>query len=813
MDTFIQDLRYGIRTLAKSPGFAAAGILTLALGIGATTAMVSAVDAVLVKPLPYKDPERIVALWEKTPAGQRNSVSSAEFIDWKNQNQVFDCLVALDSGMFNLSDRNQPEQVLGILATADLFQVLGVNPSLGRGFLPDDENPGRDKVVVLGHGLWQRRFGSDRNIVGGSIRLNNEKYTVIGVMPPVFRFLSTRADLWMPLVLEPSQLNRRMHYLSVYGRLKPAAELNDAQADMDVIAGNLDREYPESHMKNWGALVVPLRDQVVTADLRQSLLIFLAAVSFVLLIACANVANLTLARGATRFREISIRAALGAGRFRLVRQLLTESVALSLLGGILGLFLSFWLVSLSATFIPRDTLPSEAQITVNFRVLFFATVTSLLTGILFGLAPSQSLAKTNLTGFLKEGSKAASMSFRRSGLRSTLVISEVGLAVMLLVGAGLLIRSLRLLQQVQPGFVANNVLTLELTLPETQYSDSNKITNFYQKVIDRVKSFPGVEEVAMVTEPPLAGSGFWIFFTIEGHPTLSISEQPTTNFQIVSPSYFSTLSIPLLKGRDFTEHDTQDTTHVAIINQTLSRKFSPNEDPVGKRINIESRVPGQHALGPATLREIVGVVGDVKVSRLGEQSANCEVYVPHSQNPWTSMCLVVRTGNNLMLTVNSVKAAVLDIDKTQPVTNIRSMNQIVVESLSEPRFRTLVLSLFSIVALLLSAVGIFGVMSYAVSQRTREIGIRMALGANRREVLRLIVKQGMVLAVLGWAAGGLASLVVTRALSSFLFGVGTADASTFFEMSLVLLVVSFLACYFPARRATKVDPIVALRYE
>jgi predicted permease len=813
METVLQDLRYGIRMLAKSPGFALASVITLALGIGATTAMFSVVDAVLVKRLPYKNPDEMVAVWEKTPASQRNSVSSAEFIDWKSQNQVFQNIAALDSAMFNLSDKDQPEQVLGILAAGDLFQVLGVNPSLGRGFVPEEESAGKEKVVVLSHGLWQRRFGSDRNILGASIRLNNEKYTVIGVMPSSFRFLSNRVDLWMPLVLEPGQLNRRMHYLSVYGRLKPATKLNDAQADLDVIMRNLDRQYPESHMKNWGAIVVPLRDQVVTADLRQSLLIFLTAVSFVLLISCANVANLALARGATRFREISIRAALGASRFRLGRQLLTESLLLSVLGGILGLFLSFWLVSLSATLIPRDTLPSEAEVAINFRVLFLATVLSLLTGILFGLVPSRSIAKTNLTAFLKEGSKAASMSFRRSRLRNVLVIAEVGLAVILLVCAGLLVRSLKLLQQVHPGFEPNNVLTLELTLPETQYSDSTKITSFYRKVIDRLKSFPGVEDVSMVTEPPLGGSAFWIFFTIEGLPTLSISEQPTTNLQIVSPSYFSTLSIPLLKGRDFTEHDTRNTTQVAIINKTLSQKFFPNEDPIGKRINIETRVPGQQALNPATPREIVGVTGNVKISQLGERSENCEVYVPHRQNPWTSMRLVVRTGNDLMSTVNSVKAAVLEIDKTQPVTNVRAMKQILAESLSEPLLRTEVLSLFSFVALLLSAVGIYSVMSYTVSQRTQEIGIRMALGANRQEVLRLIVKQGMMLALLGWIIGGLASLVVARALASFLFGVGTADPITFCEMSLLIMVVAFLACYFPARRAMRVDPIVALRYE
>ena len=392
-----------------------------------------------------------------------------------------------------------------------------------------------------------------------------------------------------------------------------------------------------------------------------------------------------------------------------------------------------------------------------------------------------------------------------------MVISEVALAIVLLVGSGLLIRSWSFLQQVNPGFSSNNVLTLELTLPETKYSDSSKITNFYQGVLDRIKSFPDVQQAAIVTEPPLGGSGFWMFFTIEGQPPLSISERPVANSQVASPGYFDTLSIPLLEGRDFSEHDKLNTTSVAIVNETLARRFFPNADPIGKRINIESRVAGQRTLASATPREIVGVVGSVKMSKLGEPS-ECEVYVPHSQSPWTSMCLVVRT-NNPMATVKSVNVAVGEIDKTQPVTNIRSMKQILSESLSEPRFRTLVLSSFSIVALLLSALGIFGVMSYAVSQRTQEIGIRMALGANRREVLRLIVKQGMVLALLGWIAGGLSSLVVNRSLAAFLFGVGTADPLTFCAVSLLIMVVAFLACYLPARRATKVDPIVALRCE
>lgn len=530
-----------------------------------------------------------------------------------------------------------------------------------------------------------------------------------------------------------------------------------------------------------------------------------------LLIACANVANLTLARGAARFREISIRAALGAGRFRLMCQLLTESVILSVLGGVLGVFLSVWLVGLSSTLIPAETLPAEAEVTVNLRILFFAVGVSVLTGMLFGLAPSWSISKTSLTEVFKAGARSSSPSFHANRFRGILVISEVALAIMLLVGAGLLIRSWRLLQQVNPGFSSNNVLTLELTLPETKYSDPGKITNFYQGVLDRIKSFPDVQQAAIVTEPPLGGSGFWMFFTIEGQPPLSISERPGANSQVASPGYFRTMSIPMLKGRDFSEQDRLDTTSVAIVNETLARRFFPHENPIGKRVSIESRVPGQRTLAGATPREIVGVVGSVNISKLGEQ-AECEVYVPHLQSPWTTMCLVVRT-NNPMATVNAVNAAVGEIDKTQPVTNIRSMKQILTESLSESRFRTLVLSSFSIVALLLSALGIFGVMSYAVSQRTQEIGIRMALGANRREVLRLIVKQGMALALLGWIVGGLSSLVVNRSLSAFLFGVGTADPLTFCEISLLMMLVAFLACYLPARRATKIDPIVALRCE
>ena len=494
-----------------------------------------------------------------------------------------------------------------------------------------------------------------------------------------------------------------------------------------------------------------------------------------------------------------------------MRQFLTESVLLSVLGGVLGLIFSFWLVGLSRTLIPAETLPAEAEVTVNLQILSFAGVVSLLTGLFFGLAPSWSISKTQLTEILKAGARSTSSSSHESRFRSILVISEVALAIMLLVGAGLLVRSWNLLQQVNPGFAPNNVLTLELTLPETKYFDAGKISNFYQGVLQRIKASPDIQQAAIVTEPPLAGSGFWMFFTIEGHPPLSISERPSANSQVVSPGYFGTMSIPILKGRDFTEHDKLGSPSVAIINETIARRFFPNEDPIGKRINIESRVPGQRMLAAATPREIVGVVGNVKIARLVDQPDR-EVYVPHSQNPWTSMCLVVRT-NNPISTVNAVNQAVREIDKTQPVTNIRSMHQIVAESLSEPRFRTLILSAFSVVAFLLSALGIYGVMSHTVSQRTQEIGIRMALGANRREVLRLIVGQGMVLVLVGLIVGVLASLVVNRALSSFLFGVGTADPTTFCAMSLLVLVVAFLACYLPARRAATVDPMVALRCE
>ncbi len=813
MEKLIQDIRYGLRVLRKNPGFALIGVLTLSLGIGVTTAMISVIDAVLLKPLPYKDPNQIVAIWERTPSGERNSVSSAEFIDWKNQNQAFDCIVALDGGMFNLSDKNQPEQVLGILGSASLFQVLGVNPSIGRGFLPEEEASGRDRVVVLSHGLWQRRFGSDPAILGKHIQLNDEEYTVIGVMPANFRFLSTRVELWMPLSLRTSQLNRQLHYLNVYGRLKPWLKLKDAQADMDLIARNLEKQYPESHVKNWGNMVLPLRDQIVTADLRQSLLIFLIAVGFVLLIACANVANLILARGATRLKEISVRAALGAGKLRLMRQLLTESVLLSLLGGVLGLFLSVWLVSLARTLIPAETFPSEAEVAVNLRVLLFTTGISMLTGILCGLAPSWSIAKPPLAEFLKEGSRTTSMSFHRSRFRNIMVVSEVTLATMLHVGAGLLIRSLILLQRVDPGFTPDNVLTLQLTLPENKYSDPGKIINFYGQVIDRIKALPKIQQAALVTEPPLAGSGFWVFFTIDGRPVESVSQQPTTNLQIASPGYFETMSIQLLRGRDFNKYDTLGKNHFAVINETLAQKFFSNEDPIGKRLRIESRVPGQRILGPATPWEIVGVVRNVKIQRLGEGVENCEVYLPHSQSPWTSMCLVVRVASDPVSLVNSIKAAVFEIDKTQPVTNIRTMEQVVAESLSQPRFRTQILGLFSAMALLLAAVGIYGVISYAVAQRTQEIGLRMALGANQRDMVLFVVRQGMMLCSLGLIIGGLASLLVSRALSSFLFGVGAADPVSFLTTSAILMTVAFLASYIPARRAASVDPMVALRYE
>lgn len=804
----MQDLRYGIRLLAKRPGFSAVTVLALALGIGANTAIFSVVNAVLLRPLPFKDPDQLVMLWEKPPRALRNVVSAGNFLDWRDHSQNFEQMTAVTGESFNLSDVSEPEQILVVKASANLFDLLGATPALGRTFLAGEDQGGHDRVVVLTNSIWQRRFGADASIIGQSVTLNGDKYTVIGILPPDFQFAGRQTEAYIPLAFESSQLNRRFHYLRVFARLKPGVTIPRAQTEMDTIAAGIAGESPDTN-KDWGVTIDSLGERTV-GDVKPALLILFGAVGIVLLIACANVANLLLAQASTRQKEIAIRTALGATRTRLTRQLLIENVPLTVLGGALGLLLAMWgvdaLVALNPSGIPRIDKTS-----IDSNVLVFTLAVSLLTAMIFGLAPALEAAKVDLNESLKEGGRGSTGGARRRRIRSLLVISEVALSLVLLIGAGLLVKSFARLQSVDPGFRVDNVLTMSLSLPKSRYTGADQLAGFYNQVLQRVESLPGVESAGLVTSLPLTGWNIGQPFTIDGR-TLSPDEATAANYQFTSPEYFRAMGMPLLRGRYFTEQDSSHSAPVTIINQAIARRFFPDEDPIGKHISISSLIPGQTKVGPAVSREIIGVVGDVKESGLAEESS-LEVYVSYLQNPLLETNLVVHTSGEPSGLVAAVRSQVLAVDKDQPVSEIKTMEQVLSESVAGRRFNMLLLGLFAMVALILAAVGIYGVISYSVTQRTHEIGVRMALGASATDVIKLVVGQGMILTATGVSIGLVAAFAVTRVMSSLLFGVSATDPMIFAVISLLLTGVALVASLVPARRAVKVDPMVALRYE
>jgi len=793
MPDLIRDLRYGLRLVRRSPGFAAAAASCLALGIGANTAIFSVVDAVLWKPLPYQDPERLVLVWEKPPQFERNTVSAPNFVDWREQNQVFEGMAAASAGSAVLSGVDPPEELAGARVTHNYFQLLGAAPFAGRLFLPEEE-----RAVLLSHRFWRRRFGADRGLLGRTLALNGESYTVVGVLKPNSKFDRGRTEVWMPLVFDRRVWRRDYHYLTVLARLPRGVTLQQARAGMDTIARRLEQEYPNSN-RGWGARVEPLQEQVAGRQLRQTLLLLFATVTLVLLIGCANVANLMLARGAARQREVAVRAALGAGRARLVRQFLAESTVVAALGGALGLGLAYGLTKVVAALLPPFSLPSEAVVRIDARVLLFTLVMSLAAGLLFGLAPA---LRASASTQIASATRAPRVSASRA-----LVVSEVALAVVLLIGAGLLIHSFLRLEAVDPGFRGQGVLTMRLSLPPARYPEPAQVTTFYREALRRLRALPGVEDAALVSTLPLEGFGIGMTFQIEGRPPVTISERPVTHFQIVSPSYFRALRIPMERGRDLDDRDTPETTPVAVVNRTLARRYFNLQDPLGRRLVILS------ASGTPEAWQIVGVSGDVKISGLaGEEGP--EVYVAHAQRPQHGSRLVARAGGpDPMTWASAARSAISSIDRDQPVTDLKTMNQVEAEALSQPRLRTWLLGLFAGIALLLAALGIYGVMSYSVTQRTREIGIRMALGAEPSDVRRLVVRQGMTLALAGMALGLAAALALNRVLANLLYGVTSTDPVTFLGVALLLGMVALAACYLPARRATRVNPTEALRYD
>lgn len=809
MEQLTRDVRFGLRMIRISPGFTAAAILMLALGIGATTAIFSFVDAVLLKPLPFPDAQRIVNVWEKPPDSDRNGISTLNFLDWKNQNTVFAAMAAQTWDSMTLTDADVPVELRDSRVSAAYFDIFGAKPMLGRTFARDEDQPGKQNEVILSHRIWQSRFGADRGITGRSIRLNGAVYTVIGVMPPG-TFDREREDVWTPLAFKPGEMTRDYHWMISWARLKPGVTLGRAREQMKAIAARIEHDYPQSN-KGWSSTVDRYQDRLVDDRLRRSLLVLLAAVGAVLLIGCVNLANLLLVRGAGREREVGIRAALGAGRGRLVRQFLTESVLLAGLGGIAGVAMGWGLMLGMKTWIPPLLLPAEADVQLSGPVLLFAAGIVILTGIAFGIVPALQSARTDLVGSLKEGGRGATSGMGQTHVRNVLVVAEIAMAFVLLSGAALLIHSFYRLQQVNPGFDTTNVITMQLPMTPEQYPDGPHIIGYLGRMLDKLQAVPGVRDAAITSALPLQGWPDGMPFLIEGRPFVDIANRPSCGFKPVSPSYLSALGMRLVKGRWLAETDAPRTLPVAVINETMAKRYFKNDNPLGKRVLIQQVIPGQPALGPEIPWQVVGVIADEKAYSLDGASAG--LYVSYKQSPSTRTSLVVRGAIDPAHLVKSIEAAVWQVNKNQAMNDVKTLERIKSDSLGENRLRTILLGTFAGLALLLSAIGVYGVISYSVAQRTHEIGIRAALGASPGAQLGLVLKSGMALTLAGLGIGVLGALGLTRLLSSLLFGIGPRDPWTLLLVGAVLAAVATAACLIPARRAARVDPLVALRHE
>jgi putative ABC transport system permease protein len=804
METIFKDIRYGLRSLVKHPGFTAIAVITLALGIGANTAIFSVVNAVLLRPLPFDDPERIVWLWDTMPQLATAPTSLPDFLGWKEQNRSFEHLAAFQSGnMFIDAGDGTTDTPVG-LVTPELFSVFHESPILGRTFTNEETLPGRFRVAVLSHAMWQNRFGSDPNVSGRTIQLNGAAYTIIGVMRAGFSY-PDRTELWRPLPIDPARLDPGPHYLNVVGRLKPGVTLAQAQADMSTIAARLSQQYRE---KNAGHGVKLERlTNVVVGDVSLALYVLLGAVGFVLLIACANLANLMLARVGARQKEIAVRTALGASRLRIVRQLLIESITLAIGGGVVGLLLAFWAVSWVVS-LSADTIPRVREISIDPTVAGFTLLVSVVTGVLFGLVPAIQVSRPDLTDALKETGRTTA-GLRRNRLRSALVVSEVALCLVLLVGAGLMIRSFAKLNQVDPGFKLAQVQTLGVSLLRSKYPEDEQVAQTYSQILERAAAVPGVVSAGAISDLPLTGSNTTDSFTIEGRPPIAKEAEPSTVYHVVTPRYFESMGIPLLSGRDVAHTDTRQSPNVVVINDVFARRHFAGENPLGHRLRLQ----GQER-DPLL---IVGVVGNVRQMGLDEQPTP-EVFVPFLQDPLSttyprSMIIVARSKSDPGAIAGPLRAAVTSVDKSLPVYALKPMTEYLRDSLARRRFSLILLTLFSGVALALAAVGIYGVISYGVSQRTHEMGIRMALGAKPRDVLKLVVRQAMVLVLGGVGIGLLASWALTRLMKGLLFSVSVTDPMTFVAIAVLMTLIALVACLIPALRAIKVNPLVALRYE
>jgi putative ABC transport system permease protein len=817
LETLLQDLRFSTRALRRNPGFCAVVVATIALGIAANTAIFSVINSVLLRRLPYGNSENLVILWENDFRyhKEHNTVSPPDFLDWQAENDIFTEMAATADQRSNLTGNGEPEQVVVQYVSVNFFSVLGVTPILGPGFIPQNGFDGKDDVVVLSNALWKRRFGADPAIIGKQINVNAHLRTVVGIAPATFDWYikertltGGRPQMWAPLVLPKEFADRKQtgRFLTVVARLKPGITPRQAQSRMDAIAQRLAVQYPE-YNANWGVTVVPLREQL-SGDLRPALLVLFGAVTLVLLIACANVSSLLLSRAVSREHEVAIRTALGANRWRIAKQLLTESVLLAAVGGALGAALAFWGTNVLLAVSPKNLLDLRT-ISLDSRLLAFAAAVSVLSGVLFGFVPSYLSARAAIAETLKEGARSATPGRGRRMLLRTFVVAQMALALILLAGSGLLIRSFIRLSGVDPGFNANRLLTFTVALPSSKYSKDPAVLSFFQQLLERLGKLPGVRSVTMENFPPFAGIGSATAVHILRQPLLPLDELPVSSVRLVGQDYFQTMQIPFVAGRTFSEEELAQERHVVIVNQAFVDKYMQDAPPLGQKAAIYMKSLEESGNPPC---EIIGVVGNVHLTGL-DDAAEPIVYWPHPELVYTRMTILIRTNTDPLALVSAAREQLRQLDPEQPMANIATMEQLLGDSLARSRFTMLLLGIFAAAALVLASVGLYGAISFNVTQRTQEIGIRTALGAQSGDVKRMVIKEGVLLAVLGVIIGSAGALSVTRFLSAFLYHVGSADPLTFTAVALLLAAVALLASYIPARRAARVDPLVALRYE
>lgn len=808
MQSFLKDIRYGLRKLFKNPGFTAVALITLALGIGANTAIFSIVYSVLLKSLPYKEPDKVVSVSKVATDKGLPGIAAYEYLDWKEQNTTFEQLAAFTNDNFNLTGIGEPERIPCAQVTANTFPMLGVVPLKGRVFTAEEDKPGSNQVVVVSEKFWQRTFGNDKALSGQSITLNDKSYTVVGIMQNGFRFPG-EYEVWMPLALDEVKERHgdEQRLIEITGRLKNGATTEQARAEFNVIAKRTAETFSKEKLPPANVDVIPLHKQLVT-DYTTTILVLFGVAGFVLLIACVNVANLMLARAANRQKEIGIRVAIGANRWQLFRQLLIESTLLGLIGGVLGIILAIWGISVGVSLIPADlanSIHGLKDVNINGQVLFFTLIVSVFSGIIFGLAPSLIASKTDVNRALSDATAGQSAGFGLRTIRGWLVVVELALAFVLLVGAGLMIRSFNRKLEIKPGFNAENVLTMRVELPPSRYPKGAMRAGFYQRVLERTAALPGVQSVGAISHKPLGDVSNLSYFKMEGLPPLDRKTEKPITVGMVTPNYFIAMGIPLLNGRFFNDGDAFDGAQVMLVNEAFVRKFYPNENPVGKRTSFTCDKQ-------ELCRTIVGVVGNIKQESLITDAVP-EGYVPVKQWPAHGMTFVFKTTNEPLSMAGTIREQISAEDKDQPVYNIKTLDQKLKEAIAQTRAIMLLFTVFSGLALLLSSVGIYGVMSYAVTQRTREIGIRMALGAGRFNILNFIMKQGLLMTLIGVGIGIVAAVMLTRLMASLLFGISPTDTFTFIGIAFLLLIIALLACFIPARKATKIDPLTALRHE